>query len=148
MFSDQMGRQFKPNMQPFWVPGKPGGHEIQDLPSSTPPPKIIILDPENRLDAALIRFGERSLKASTGIKAEPRKNAACVRAPYARPQEGRAGTPARQVARRRGLARKKSRKEGAQTAKDEPPLRLRGKATIMRAVFPAGHAYWQTCRPH
>jgi hypothetical protein len=35
----------------------PTGHEIQELHSSTPPP-IIILDPENQLDAALIRFGK------------------------------------------------------------------------------------------
>ena len=40
----------------------PTGHEIQDLPSATSPPKIIILDPENQLDAALIRYGN-SLKA-------------------------------------------------------------------------------------
>jgi hypothetical protein len=40
----------------------PSGTSIQDLPLSTPPPKIIILDPENRLDAALIRFG-RTLNA-------------------------------------------------------------------------------------
>jgi Helix-turn-helix domain len=33
------------------------GHEIQELPSSTAPPKIIILHPGNPLDAALIRFG-------------------------------------------------------------------------------------------
>jgi hypothetical protein len=31
--------------------------EIQDLPSSTSPPKIIVLDPANPLDGALIRFG-------------------------------------------------------------------------------------------
>ena len=41
---------------------KPTGHEIQELPSSLPPPKIIILDPDNPLDAALIRFG-KTLKA-------------------------------------------------------------------------------------
>jgi hypothetical protein len=35
----------------------PARHEIQDLPSSTAPPKIIVLDPANHLDAALIRFG-------------------------------------------------------------------------------------------
>jgi hypothetical protein len=35
----------------------PTGPEIQDLPSSTAPPKIIILDPQNQLDAALIQFG-------------------------------------------------------------------------------------------
>ena len=40
----------------------PTGPEIQDLPSSTAPPKIIILDPENQLDAALMRYGKR-LKA-------------------------------------------------------------------------------------
>jgi hypothetical protein len=33
------------------------GHQIQELSSSTPPPKIIVLDPANDLDAALIRFG-------------------------------------------------------------------------------------------
>jgi hypothetical protein len=38
------------------------GHEIQELPSSLPPPKIIILDPDNPLDGALIRFG-KTLKA-------------------------------------------------------------------------------------
>jgi hypothetical protein len=37
--------------------GNRTGHESQDLPSSTAPPKIIILDPDNDLDAALIRFG-------------------------------------------------------------------------------------------
>jgi hypothetical protein len=36
----------------------PARHEIQDLSSSTPPPKIIVLDPANHLDAALIRFGK------------------------------------------------------------------------------------------
>jgi Helix-turn-helix domain len=35
----------------------PTEHEIQELPFATSPPKIIILDPENQLDAALIRFG-------------------------------------------------------------------------------------------
>lgn len=35
----------------------PTGHKIQELSSSTPPPKIIVLDPANDLDAALIRFG-------------------------------------------------------------------------------------------
>jgi hypothetical protein len=35
----------------------PTGPEIQELHVSTQPPKIIILDPENQLDAALIRFG-------------------------------------------------------------------------------------------
>jgi hypothetical protein len=40
----------------------PPGQEIQELHSSTPPPKIIVLDPENQLDAALIRYG-KSLKA-------------------------------------------------------------------------------------
>jgi hypothetical protein len=38
------------------------GPEIQELHSATPPPKIIVLDPENQLDAALIRHG-KSLKA-------------------------------------------------------------------------------------
>jgi hypothetical protein len=41
---------------------KPTGQEIQELPSSLPPPKIIILDPDNPLDSALIRFG-KTLKA-------------------------------------------------------------------------------------
>jgi hypothetical protein len=36
---------------------KPTGQEIQDLPSSTAPPKIIILDPQIPLDHALIRLG-------------------------------------------------------------------------------------------
>ena len=40
----------------------PTGHEIQELHSSTPPPKIIVLNPENQLDAALIRYS-KSLKA-------------------------------------------------------------------------------------
>jgi hypothetical protein len=40
----------------------PTGHEIQELPSSIAPPKIIILDPDNPLDGALIRFG-KTLKA-------------------------------------------------------------------------------------
>jgi hypothetical protein len=40
----------------------PAGHEIQDLHSSTPPPKIIVLDPQNQLDTALIRYG-KSIKA-------------------------------------------------------------------------------------
>ena len=40
----------------------PTGHEIQELSSSLPPPKIIILDPDNPLDSALIRFG-KTLKA-------------------------------------------------------------------------------------
>jgi Helix-turn-helix domain len=40
----------------------PARHEIQDLPSSLPPPKIIILDPDKPLDLALIRFG-KTLKA-------------------------------------------------------------------------------------
>jgi Helix-turn-helix domain len=40
----------------------PTGHEIQELSSSTPPPKIIILDPANDLDAGLIRLG-KTLKA-------------------------------------------------------------------------------------
>jgi Helix-turn-helix domain len=35
----------------------PTGPEIQELHVSTQPPKIIILDAENQLDAALIRFG-------------------------------------------------------------------------------------------
>jgi Helix-turn-helix domain len=34
------------------------GQEIQDLPSVTSPPTIIILDPENQLDTALIRYGK------------------------------------------------------------------------------------------
>jgi len=34
------------------------GHEIQELPSLAPPPKIIVLDPENKLDSALIQFGK------------------------------------------------------------------------------------------
>jgi Helix-turn-helix domain len=41
---------------------KATGQEIQELPSSTAPPKIIILDPDNPLDSALIRFG-KTLKA-------------------------------------------------------------------------------------
>jgi hypothetical protein len=36
----------------------PAGHEIQDLPSSVSQPKIIVLDPQTPLDAALIRFGK------------------------------------------------------------------------------------------
>lgn len=35
----------------------PAGHKIQDLPSSKAHQKIIVLDPANDLDAALIRFG-------------------------------------------------------------------------------------------
>jgi hypothetical protein len=41
----------------------PTGHEIQELHSSTPPPKIIILNPQNQLDAALIRFGENDSRS-------------------------------------------------------------------------------------
>ncbi|MGO9719238.1 MAG: helix-turn-helix domain-containing protein [Methylocella sp.] len=36
----------------------PAQHEIQELPSSTVPPKIIILDPTNALDAHLISIGK------------------------------------------------------------------------------------------
>jgi hypothetical protein len=36
----------------------PTGLKIQELSSSLPPPKIIILDPEKPLDLALIRFGK------------------------------------------------------------------------------------------
>ena len=48
-------------LNPSWKSSKykkPTGQEIQELPSSLPPPRIIILDPANDLDAALIRFGK------------------------------------------------------------------------------------------